>query len=315
MKQKNIRFQIADEPLRRPWAARVDFLLQADNSFGIDGEICLLERSDVLVQVGPVQDLSLEQYPHLKRYRARVEGFVSPSEAEAAGMLLSLSILWSAISHKYSLRLDYHTPLPTIVYDRTMKIKGGISAIGDFSITRQVPPEIGGLLLEELPRSPDQVDRLTLLSMELFVAARLEMSDRSRFISLISALEPLANPQDYPDSVKNLITELKAHVRGVSLEGVSKEHTAKIKNSLEGRISELEHESVRQALLRTVRDLLPADQVALQKIDAAYALRSKILHEGITDPYLDRQIIEVEDIMRRLYAAKIGRELAVPANS
>lgn len=314
MKRPSVRTEILDEPLRRPWGARIDFILQAGDRVRLDGEVCLLGRADTVIRLGPVSGPHSVLQPHLRRYRAQIEGFASPSEAEAAGLVLSQSILWAAISWRFAVRLDYHTPRPVIVYDRTAKLGGsGASAFGIAQITRAMPPEMGDLIVDQLPQSPDQVDRLLLLSMELFAAARLEMSDRAKFVSLVSALEPFATPQSYPTSVRDLIGEFRSRLRSAEFPDIPEEEIDKIKNSLRGRISELERESIRQALLRTVRDLLPGDERAVERINAGYALRSKILHEGVSDPYLDRHIAEVESTMRRLYAARLGRQLAVPA--
>lgn len=314
MKKLDIRKEIVDEPLRRPWAARVDFLLQAGDRVRLDGEACLLGRSDIIIRIGPHTDPRSDDQPHLRRYRAEIEGFAFPSEAEAAGLMLSLSILWSAISWRFAVRLDYHTPDPAIVYDRTAS-SGRLSDFGRPSITRPVPPEIGELLTDELPRSPDSIDRLMLLSMELFAAARLEMSERAKFVNLVSALEPLATPLDYPEPIAQLLEGFRAQLRAAEFPDMGQEEVQTIKNSLHGRIRELRRESIRQALLRTVRTLLPDDSSSKETIDSAYGLRSKMLHEGVTDPYLDRRIAEVENTMRRLYAARIGRQLAVPAAS
>ena len=84
------------------------------------------------------------------------------------------------------------------------------------------------------------------------------------------------------------------------------------KDSLEGRIRELSQESIRQAMLRIVRELLPGDKDAVEIIDNAYALRSKILHDGASDPYLGRKVSAVEDTIRRIYSARIGKTLKVP---
>ena len=314
MTRQDYRAEIVDEPLRRPWGARIEFLLQAGDRVHIDGPVCLLGRPDAVIRIAPVTGPRAESQPRLKRYRAEIEGFASPSEAEAAGLMLSLSLLWSAISWRFALRLDYHTPQPAIVYDRTVSPIGGLSAFGIAVLTRAMPPEIGELVTEHLPRSPDQIDRQLLLSMELFAAARLEMSERAKFVSLVSALEPFAVPKSYPSSVVALIKSFRAQVNTADFPEVGQEEMSKLRNSLQGRIRQLEQESIRQALLRTVRDLLPGETSAVETIDAAYGLRSKILHEGTTDPYLDRRIAEVEATMRRLYSARIQRPLAVPAS-
>jgi hypothetical protein len=83
--------------------------------------------------------------------------------------------------------------------------------------------------------------------------------------------------------------------------------TEKVKKSLDGRLKQLEHESIRQALLRLIRELFPSDEESVKTIDAAYALRSEMLHPRTTDPYLDRKTHAIEQIIRCLYSARIKK--------
>ena len=83
------------------------------------------------------------------------------------------------------------------------------------------------------------------------------------------------------------------------------------KASLDARLKQLQQESIRQALLRVVREVFSEDEEPVRAIDDAYALRSKMLHEGTTDPYLDRKTHEVERIIRRIYPARVGKPLKI----
>jgi len=165
---------------------------------------------------------------------------------------------------------------------------------------------MGEVLTTSIP-----VDRQLLLSMEIFAAAKLEISDRAKFLGLVSSLEPLAAQANYPDSVLRLVDGFRAQVRSTDLANVSQEEASRIKTLLDSRLKDLERESIRQALLLTIREVFPGDNDSLKTIDDAYALRSKMLHEGTTDPYLDRKTHAVETILRRLYATRIGKPLRV----
>lgn len=308
-----MRLEIDQEPLRRPWGVRVDFLLSSHQTLGIEGQACILSGPDAIIQIGPAPEQPRGEHAHLKRFRVQMEGFVGPCEAESAGLALSQALLWVAISRRFPLRLDYHTPLPAIVYDRTAAT-GGLRASGYATLTVTMGASgFADILGSSLPLHSGEVDRLLLLSMELFAAARLEFSERSKFVTLVSALEPFAQPHSYPASVGSLMEDFLSQLKDAKLSDVSEGEVKQLKNSLAGRIRALKHESIRQALLRTVRDLLPEDQESVTAIDEAYALRSNILHEGYTDPYLDKRIASVEGVMRRLFAARLGRPLDVPA--
>lgn len=91
----------------------------------------------------------------------------------------------------------------------------------------------------------------------------------------------------------------------VEINELAAEDAAKLKASLIGRLKHLERESIRQALLRVIRESFPGDEDSVKVIDDAYGLRSDMLHEGTTDPYLDRRTYAIEQIIRRLYAAQI----------
>src|SRR5437868_1214353 len=114
MKERQI---IATQAQRRPYGARVNFSLGDNDRLMFDGEVALLLSRDCIVRFRP-NEVSPEQ-PDRQTLTALVEGFASASEAEQAGLELSLSILWLAVSINCPLRLQYHTPLPCVVYDRT----------------------------------------------------------------------------------------------------------------------------------------------------------------------------------------------------
>jgi len=62
-----------------------------------------------------------------------------------------------------------------------------------------------------------------------------------------------------------------------------------------------------------VRDRLPEDPAAADVIKDAYAVRSKILHEGTTDADLGAKAQAVENVIRRLYAQILGHTPKVAA--
>jgi hypothetical protein len=311
MSRKNIFAELDREPRRHPYGARIDFFLDEEGiQFSLDGPASLLATDDAIVRLDLAPDQPLGPLKHKKLYRANIEGFATAGEAEAMGLKLSLALLWSAITKFFGMRLEYHSPLPCIVYDRTDS-HSGMSTRGHLS--SHFPATAADLaeLMSEVLASSISVDRQLLLSMELFAAAGLEVSDRAKFLGLVSSLEPLASPRKYPSSVVNLMNSFRAQLRAVDLSETNGGETTGVKTSLDNRLKQLEHESIRQAILRTIREILPGDDSSLKTIDEAYALRSKMLHEGIADPYLDRKTQEVEQVLRRFYAARIGKRLRI----
>lgn len=304
------KIEIEKEPLRYPYAARVDFILGEDIELALDCPVSLLTSANYNIQMQLSPDQPMGPLQHLKKFRILIEGYSTAGKAEAGGLQLSLALLWAAVSKRFTLRLDYHTPLPCIVYERTAP-RGGNSLRGFIRSYWPVSVHEFSELLGEIMENPITVDRQLLLSMELYAASKLELSERAKFISLVSSLEPLAVPAKYPTAIEEMITGFCNQVKDVKLPEFQLDEANRVKDSLEGRIRELSQESIRQAILRIVRELLPGNKNAVDIIDNAYALRSNILHEGVSDPYLNHKVSAVEDTIRRLYSARIGKKLKV----
>ena len=312
MKKTRLLDEIDSEPRRRPYAAHVDILLGEDVELNLEYPVTLLVTPTAIIQIKLAPKQPVGALQHLKKYRVEIEGFAKASEAETAGLRLATALLWAAVSKRFTMRLDYHTPLPCVVYDRTAS-RGGMTISATMkSYWPLTPHDFSGLLSADILESSTAVDNQLLLSMELFAAARLEISDRARFISLVSSLEPLAAQRTYPDAVKEIVERFQQELAAYEMPGVPEPDAARLKASMTARLSELQRESIRQAILRNVRELLPDNKNALKIIDEAYALRSRILHEGGSDPYLDKRISDIEDTIRLMFAARIGKELIVP---
>ncbi|HJP91233.1 MAG TPA: hypothetical protein VJ875_04710 [Pyrinomonadaceae bacterium] len=303
--------EIEREPKRRPYGAYVDFFLNDDDiQFSFDGPAAVFASDDAIVQFDLTPDQPLGPLQHLKSYRASIEGFTTASEAESMGVKLSLALLWSAVTQDFGVRLDYHSALPCTVYDRT-EWQWGPSTRGHLS--NHYPATAGDLgeLMRDVLTSTIEADRQLVLSMELYAAARLEVSDRAKFLGLVSSLEPLAEQALLPLGVRGLIKTFRDQLGAIEINELPSEDAAKLKTSLNGRLKHLERESIRQALLRVIRECFPGDGDSAKVIDAAYGLRSDMLHKGTTDPYLDRRTHAIEQIIRRLYAARIGKPLRI----
>ncbi|MBD2538175.1 HEPN domain-containing protein [Coleofasciculus sp. FACHB-SPT36] len=306
---------ISDSPNRRPYGAKVGIVLGETDESGFDGEASLLlNDKESIVRIVPLKEEKDESQFRGRRKTAKkldvyVEGFATAGEAEQKGLKLSLALLWAAISRKHPLLLDYHTPLPCMVFDRTQQGRGGSGFM--MSVSFRVVMSSSSMVerINEIFSADLEVDRQLLVSMELFASARLETTERSRFVGLVSSLEPLAKRNRYPNpELQDLI--------GSFVEQLS--NTASIPDniraSVQGRIRELERESISQAIKRLVKEHLPENPDAVSMIDEAYNIRSKILHEGASDADLDRKSQEIEDIIRQIYSRILKHDLFVPPN-
>jgi hypothetical protein len=141
-----------------------------------------------------------------------LEGFSTAAIAEARGRQLSQAILWTAISLDHGLRLDYRTKEPAAVFDRT--VSEGASALAGGMVVRN-PQAVQEQLLAGFDAPP--IDPRSLLSMEIFCSASLEAGDRAKFITAVSALEPLAEAQ--PVCTENLIWHAEVKPDSIGDEG------------------------------------------------------------------------------------------------
>ncbi len=107
-------------------------------------------------------------------------------------------------------------------------------------------------------------NRRLLLSMELFAAASLESNDRARFVMVVSALEPLAEQKPLGPEVGRTVDALCMQL----IEDSSVPEN--LRESLRGRLLQLKHESVRQALKRLCEKWFPIEPTAWKSIDHAY---------------------------------------------
>ena len=143
-----------------------------------------------------------------------------------------------------------------------------------------------------------------LLAMELFASARQESTERSRFIGLVSSLEPLVEQQQYNNDISAEIVQFKNQIKALGL-------PSQIEASLMGRVDSLNTESISSAIRRLVDDTIPNDRAALEVIKEAYSLRSRILHNGSTDADLNEKSREVEAVIRQIIASKATLALKI----
>lgn len=288
---------IANSHNRRPYASKIAIVLPKGLEYGFDGETSLLLEEPYIVRIKPNSP---------QNFIAFIEGFATAGEAEKMGLKLSLALLWSAISRKWPLKIDYHTPQPCMVFDRTQNQGGGFGFSASMTV-RSGASQVANLI-EQVLSKPLEFNPRLLISMELFTSARLETTERAKFIGLVSSLEPLATSDSYMNEELNcLITNLTAEVE--KLDSLSD----KMKLSIKSRANALKAESISQAMTRFVSRFFDQNSEAIEIVKDAYNLRSKILHEGIFDADLDEKGNKLEDVIRHIYSQLLDIELLFPA--
>ena len=224
------------------------------------------------------------------------------------GLKLSLALLWTAVSTKEYLKFDYHTPQPCMVFDRTNK-RNDLHVSCQVSLSLKSNANIITDLINEILSDTKELDPRLLISMELFTSARLESTERAKFIGLVSSLEPLAIQKSYNNQeIEDLIGEFTSKVNRV------KSLPKTIRGSIIGRAQGLKKESISQAIVGFVQQFFPQNPDIVCIVKEAYDIRSSILHDGTFDADLDEKGKKIEDIIRHIYSQILMTELRIYAN-
>lgn len=123
-----------------------------------------------------------------------------------------------------------------------------------------------------------QLSEKKILASEIYASSFFDISARSRFITLVTAVEALLEPLRRPDEVQTLVTELEAKVRQSAIDGPTKE-------SIIGSLQWVRDESIGQSGRVLARRLLSHEQFEGQSsadfFTRCYKLRSDIVHRGV----------------------------------
>lgn len=292
---------ILQQPTKRPYGARVRVHVQTAESVGSMERESVPLSTGAMITIAPGRQAPWEGG---KKYNFTLEGFATATSAERAGRRLAQSLLWTAVSLDFALRLEYAGYESAAVFERNRS--DGICE--EAYIEVGWPKEIVLREIQDAYAHTAEPDPRILLSMEIFTAARIEVSQRARFLAVVSALEPLTSSQALGPEVDVFVDQCKQLLKANAT--VSRD----IRPSLEGRLRDLSKESIRQALGRVVRTTLPDRPNALDVVDRAYDLRSQIIHNGRpNDPDVDLELEAraVSGVVRAFYASVLGRTLVV----
>jgi len=246
-------------------------------------------------------------YDGAKVWDVKLTGFKTAREAETAGVKLAESFLWYSISKNFPVRLIYHKLLPGTVYDRN---KGPILVGGGFAHHTQTEKAIdiiNGVKEAFASDYKSEIDKQRLLlSMELFSTSQLEITNRARFISLITSLEALSlqkSYKEYTEHVKDKVEDLISAIKN------EENIPEKIRNSLVGKIQrEMSIESVRQAIIDVILSNTK-DKKNKKLFDQAYKARSSLLHDGRTEENIEELFRKMSSMIREIFSTCLNLEL------
>jgi hypothetical protein len=168
----------------------------------------------------------------------------------------------------------------------------------------QHPPTLVSVFAREYLKKTVTTEK-QILACEIYASSFFDISQRSRFITLVTAVEALLEPAKRPDSAQSLVDELKSRTQEAAIDEA-------IKKSVEGRLEGLRTESIRQAG-RVLADSLLAGKLYDGKSAGAffcscYDLRSKILHRGTVGEGEDvwQLATKMEEFVAHLLLASLG---------
>ena len=148
-----------------------------------------------------------------------------------------------------------------------------------------------------------------VLACEIYTSSFFDGSPRSRFITLVTAIEALLEPQKRPDKVQALVTLFKDTTEQQS--GIDEP----TKESIIGSLERLQYSSIRQAGSTLACRLLPEQSYNGQSsgdfFKFCYDKRSQILHKGaMSDASVDTVQLanEMERFVHHLLIAELNNE-------
>jgi len=146
------------------------------------------------------------------------------------------------------------------------------------------------------------------LATELFCSAHFDSPFRSRFLTLMTALEALLDYQVRSDAARMVVTDLQSVVANSALDEAEKQ-------SLAGSLRWLHQESIGQAGKRIAATLLPTGTYgghdAAKYFRKCYDLRSTIVHSGRVPDDVD--LLDESNELHRFVGDLLHAAIGVPA--
>lgn len=241
-----------------------------------------------------------EQANFLKRITVHLEAFSCASEAEQAGKKLVMSLLWLAISKRVTIAFDRRTgKFPFEIRNRNQS-RGPRLDVEIRSYNPVQQKEFSSIAKQAYELGIN-VTQALLNSMEFYASSRMETTPIARFIALMTDLEAISEQCDYGDEIGTVLLDLAKQLEGNN--ELWKGDRELIKPSLVSQIKNLRRESVRQAIKRTLKQYNINEPETINYIEESYAIRSKILHDGLREEELYERIQKIEAVMREIYSS------------
>jgi hypothetical protein len=254
------------------------------------------------------------------------QGFSSEDEAHRAAQATKRALLFWAVRFRHGLDLGDRPPTSIVtnsglemlekehgcpfrndrhgidVYEHLDKLK---FAHSDATVIAQKSPEnLFSTFSEELT-TPRPFTAKQALASEIYCSSWFDVGYKSRFLTLVTAIEALVDQEEHSGSVKAFVTETIKQMDASTID-------ASVKTSLRGSLGRMRRESISQAGRRLASTLLSGQMFDGQSADRAfsklYGLRSELVHDGAPgkDEELRLAANVAEEFTAKLLLASMG---------
>lgn len=144
-----------------------------------------------------------------------------------------------------------------------------------------------------------------VLAAEMYNLSHFEGSLRARFVTLVTSVECVAQPEDLPPEIHTLVDDLlRLAKQHDALSGLATNDPT-VRDSLLGRLEALKRESIGKACERVVGRLL--DAPSRVQFKQWYDVRSKMVHTGKTPAAVDlgTEVTRLDEMVSKLLLADI----------
>jgi hypothetical protein len=172
------------------------------------------------------------------------------------------------------------------------------------AVARKHPDRLLASFSEELER-PRSMTIKQALACEIYCSSWFDVNHKSRFITLVTAIEALIDQERHPENVHTFVAATCDLLEITTI-------PASIKASLRGSLERMRRESISQAGRRLAAALLP--DISIDNLSASacfaklYNLRSQLVHDGA--PGKDEEIRlacnTAEEFVAKLLLASLG---------
>jgi hypothetical protein len=302
-------------------------------SFRINSEqnempLCTLGTGQTVVLKSGQTGTSIKE---CDRAVVRAEGFQSEVDARAAAEWVKRTLLYWAVRYRHGIDLGDRKPeglyttegLKMLEEEHGCEFRNDRHGIDIFehkeglrfirskitAIAQKHPDRLLSTFDEAISAPRAMTDR-QMLACEIYCSSWFDVNYKSRFITLVTAMEALLEQQLHPEPVQSFVNAACESLQSANL-------PEPVRASLKGSLERMRQESISHAGRRMASELLPNakinDLLPSECFTKLYGLRSQLVHDGA--PGKDDQVRlasnTAEEFVAKLLLASLGGE--VPA--